>query len=128
MSLDSSRCILHVKVACVENETLVWLLRTFLLLFFVLSLPRFLHPTLQFSNQPLSFSMFSFFFLIFWLIFVLFQVTCKNQNLLQFFPRLILFLLLFVFYLVLDFFVNISFIWNNLWKLKFVSISSSFDF
>jgi hypothetical protein len=35
--------------------------------------------------------------------------------------------LLFIFNLVLEFLVSICFIWNNLWILKFISISFSFD-
>jgi len=135
-SLDSYQCLLRVKVARIENKTLVWLRWTFFLFLFSplslslsLSLPLdFYALPCNFSNQTLSFTLFFILSLIFWLMFILFQITCENQNFLQFHPHLICFLHLFVFYLVLDFLVNISFIWNNLWKLKFVSILSSFDF
>jgi hypothetical protein len=130
-SLDSYQYLLRVKVARVENKALVWLWWTFFFFLFFLSLSvslDFCALPCNFSNQTLSFTLFFILSLIFWLMFILFQITCKNQNLLQFHPHLICFLHLFVFYLVLDFLVNISFIWNNLWKLKFVSISSSFDF
>jgi hypothetical protein len=86
-----------------------------------------LHPTLQFLNRPLSFLLFSISSLMFWLISVLFQITYENKNLFQFYPHLNFFTS-FSFYLVHDLLADISFIWNNSWKLNFFSISSSFDF
>ena len=112
-SLDSYQCLLRVNVARIENKTLVWLRWTFFLfLFSPLSLSLSLSPPLDFyalpcnfSNQTLSFTLFFILSLIFWLMFILFQITCENQNFLQFHPHLICLLHLFVFYLVLYFFL-----------------------
>ena len=108
-SLDLYQCLLHVKVASIENKAPVWLRQTFCFLS-SLSFNSCALPC-NFSNQTLSFILFFILSLIFWLIFILFQITCENQNFLQFHPHSMYFLHLFVFYLVFDFLVNISFIW-----------------
>jgi len=101
VSLDLFWHLFHVSVVYVQNRTLIWLRWLFFLLLLL------------------------FLFLLIFFFFFFSSLSWFLCSAMQYFK--LASHLFFVFNLVLHLLISICFIWNNLWKLKFISILFSFD-